>query len=53
MIDQRDIVQQHLQKLKDDVDNIKILLASLPSLIRDQRRISQVTGIVESLSKPK
>jgi hypothetical protein len=53
MIEKRDIVQQHLQKLKDDVDNIKLLLSSLPSLVRDQQMISQVTSIVESFSNTK
>jgi hypothetical protein len=49
MIEKRDIVQQHLQKLKDDVDNIKILLVRISSRISDQR----VTGIVESFSNTK
>lgn len=52
MNEKRDMVQQHLQKLKDDVANIKILLESFLSFC-DQRIISQVTRIVESLSNTK
>ena len=51
MIEKRDMVQQHLQKVKDDVA-IKILLESFLSFC-DQRIISQVTRIVESLSNTK